>query len=202
MMLHVTPGEMRCSVAFTGYRPSKLPFLNDKESAEYKALQNAIYAEIERLINRDYRFFLTGGAAGCDLLAAEAVISLKKKYRRKRVAHELCLPCYHHDAKWSEEDKRRLEEIKKNSMVTYVSDSEYYNGCMQKRNQYMVDTSSILIAVYDGISGGTKNTVEYAQKKGKKLIIIRPREMVRMQFIDTAEDIEQLMLMDETDNWD
>ncbi len=202
MMLHVTPGEMRCSVAFTGYRPSKLPFLNDTECAEYKALRNAIYSEIERLINRDYRFFLTGGAIGCDLLAAEAVISLKKKYRRKRIAHELCLPCYHHDDKWSEEDKRRLEEIKKNSMVTYVSDSEYYNGCMQKRNQYMVDTSSILIAVYDGISGGTKNTVEYAQKKGKKLIIIRPRDMVRMQFIDTAEDIEQLILMDETDNWD
>ena len=86
--------------------------------------------------------------------------------------------------------------------MTYVSDTEYFNGCMQKRNQYMVDTSSVLIAVYDGVSGGTKNTVEYAKKKDKKIIVIRPGDMIRMQFIDTAEDIEQLILMDETDGWD
>ncbi len=202
MMLHVTPGEMKCSVAFTGYRPSKLPFLNNPDSAQYKLLYHAVYSEVERLINRGYRFFLTGGALGCDLMAAEAVIRLKKKYRKKNVAHELCLPCFNHDVKWSEKDKERLEEIKKSSIVTYVSDTEYFNGCMQKRNQYMVDTSSVLIAVYDGMSGGTKNTVEYAKKKDKKIIVIRPGDMIRMQFIDTAEDIEQLILMDETDGWD
>lgn len=202
MMFHVTPGEIRCSVAFTGYRPSKLPFLNNPESVEYKKLYNAIYAEVERLIHRDYRFFLTGGAIGCDLMAAEAIVSLKKKYRKKHVAHELCLPCRNHDEKWSEIDKMRLEEIKKSSMVTYVSDTEYFNGCMQKRNQYMVDTSSVLIAVFDGMNGGTRNTVKYAEKKGRKLIVIRPRDMVRMQFINSAEDIEQLMLTDETDSWD
>ena len=83
MMLHVTPGEMKCSVAFTGYRPSKLPFLNNPDSAQYKLLYHAVYSEVERLINRGYRFFLTGGALGCDLMAAEAVIRLKKKYRKK-----------------------------------------------------------------------------------------------------------------------
>ena len=201
MIPAVTPNELRISVAFTGYRPSKLPYLNDLEGPETKALYNALYAEFERLILRDYRFFLTGGALGCDLLAAEAVVALKKKYRKKHIVHELCIPCYNHDAKWEEKDKRRLEEIKKSSIVTYVTDSDYINGCMQKRNRYMVDTSSVLVAVFDGVSGGTKNTVEYAKKLGKRLIVIRPRGMIRMQFIDTVEDIEQLMLTDETDNW-
>lgn len=202
MIPAVTPNERRVSVAFTGYRPSKLPYLNDLNSPETRALYQAIYDEFERLVLRDYRFFLTGGALGCDLLAAEAAVALKKKYFRKHIVHELCIPCYDHDAKWEEKDKRRLEEIKKSSIVTYVSDSDYFNGCMQKRNRYMVDTSSVLVAVYDGIKGGTKNTVEYAQKQNKKLIVIRPRDMVRMQFINTAEDIEQLMLLDESGDWE
>lgn len=198
MIPAVTSNERRVSVAFTGYRPSKLPYLNDPDCSETKGLYHAIYKEFERLILRDHRFFLTGGALGCDLLAAEAVLALQKEYFRKRIVHELCIPCYDHDAKWNEKDKRRLEKIKENSMVTYVSDSKYYDGCMQKRNQYMVDTSSVLVAVYDGVKGGTKNTVDYAQKQGKKLIVIRPRGMVRMQFIDTLDDIEQLMLLDES----
>lgn len=202
MIPAVTPNERRVSVAFTGYRPSKLPYLNDLNSHEARALYQAIYDEFERLVIRDYRFFLTGGALGCDLLAAEAAVALKKKYYKKHIVHELCIPCYDHDAKWEEKDKRRIEEIKKSSIVTYVSDSEYFNGCMQKRNRYMVDTSSVLVAVYDGIKGGTKNTVEYAQKQNKKLIVIRPRGMVRMQFINTAEDIEQLMLLDESGDWE
>ncbi len=202
MIPAVTPNELRTSVAFTGYRPSKLPYLNDVEGPEAKALYKAIYDEFERLVFRDYRFFLTGGALGCDLLAAEAVVALKKKYRKKHIVHELCIPCYNHDAKWEEKDKRRLEEIKKSSIVTYVTDSDYVNGCMQKRNKYMVDTSSVLVAVYDGVKGGTKNTVEYAQKLGKKLIVIRPRGMVRMQFINTVEDIEQLILLDESNDWE
>ncbi len=40
-------------------------------------------------------------------------------------------------------------------------------GCMQRRNRYMVDRSSLLIAVYDGIpQGGTLNTLSYAMGKG------------------------------------
>ena len=201
MIPDVTPNELRTSVAFTGYRPSKLPYLNDRRGAETIALYNALYAEFERLIFRGYRFFLTGGALGCDLLAAEAVLELKKKYPQKHIIHEVCIPCYGHDAKWQEEDKKRLEKIKDKSIVTYVSDCEYFNGCMQKRNKYMVDTSSVLVAVYDGLSGGTQNTVEYAQKKNKRTIVIRPRDMMRIQSIDTVDDIEQLMLTDETDNW-
>ncbi len=189
----VTEKEMQRSVAFTGYRPSKLPYLNNPNCKEFKTLSYALSAEYDRLIKSGYKYFLTGGALGCDLLAAEIILKLKKEYSRKHIGHFLCLPCKNHDAKWEQRDKDRLQEIKKHSVVTYISDREYYDGCMQKRNKYMVDTSGVLIAVYDGISGGTKNTVEYAQSKGKQLIIIRPRDMIRMQFIETEEDIKKLI---------
>lgn len=197
MLPSVTYGEMKKSVAFTGYRPSKLPFLNDPFCDEYRKLRSALYEEYEKLVLRDYKFFLTGGAMGCDLMAAEVILELRNKYGRRRVAHELCLPCINHDEKFDENSKRRLEEIKKKSMVTYVTNEEYTSGCMQKRNKYMVNTSSILVAVYDGLSGGTKNTVEYAKRKGKKMIVIRPNDMIKMHFIDTVDDVEQLFMFDD-----
>ena len=36
----------------------------------------------------------------------------------------------------------------------------------QKRDEWMVDQSSRVIAVYDGVSGGTKNTIDYAVRCG------------------------------------
>ena len=43
----------------------------------------------------------------------------------------------------------------------------YTPGCMNRRNRYMVDRSSLLIAVYGGIpQGGTLNTLSYAMGKG------------------------------------
>ena len=49
---------------------------------------------------------------------------------------------------------------------------------MQKRNRYMVDKSDIILAIWNGEkSGGTWNTIEYAQKKGKKIIYIMLSEI-------------------------
>lgn len=68
---------------------------------------------------------------------------------------------------------------------------------MQLRNQYMVDASAVLIAVYDGQSGGTKNTVDYARGRGRKIIEIRPKGFLRVEFFEKPEDAEQLMLLDD-----
>ena len=35
----------------------------------------------------------------------------------------------------------------------------------QRRNEWMVDRSSLLIAAYTGASGGTRNTIEYAKRQ-------------------------------------
>ena len=34
----------------------------------------------------------------------------------------------------------------------------------QKRDEWIVDHASRVIAVYDGVQGGTKNTIDYAMK--------------------------------------
>ena len=50
-------------------------------------------------------------------------------------------------------------------LVVNVCD-HYHNGVFQQRNVWMVDRSNRLIAYYNGAPGGTRNTIEYAEKKG------------------------------------
>ena len=50
--------------------------------------------------------------------------------------------------------------------VGYVIYHHYHNGVFQQRNAWMVDRSNRLIAYYNGTPGGTRNTIEYAEKKG------------------------------------
>ena len=52
---------------------------------------------------------------------------------------------------------------------------EYSRNCMLKRNRYLVDHSSILLAVYNGTyQSGTGMTVRYAQRLTRDIIIIDP----------------------------
>ena len=45
---------------------------------------------------------------------------------------------------------------------------------MQRRNRYMVDHASMLLAVHDGQPGGTRRTMEYAMHRGLQIVDIPP----------------------------
>lgn len=197
MSLENISGEMMLSAAFTGYRPQKLSFGNDLGHPDAVRLRAALLKEYEKLILRGFRYFYTGGALGSDLMTAEVILELKRRYEHRELCHRLCLPCLNHCAKWRREDIIRLEKIKRDSDVVYVSEKPYFNGCMQLRNQYMVDACAVLVAVYDGQSGGTKNTVDYARAREKKIVTIRPKGFMRVEFFEKPEDAEQLILLDD-----
>ena len=48
----------------------------------------------------------------------------------------------------------------------------YDRGCMLRRNRYLVDHSAMLIAVYDGMLGGTMYTISYAMKRGLDVVTL------------------------------
>lgn len=190
--IQTTRDEIMRSVAITGYRPMKLPFGFDLDHPDAIRLRAMLKTEYEQLINHGFQFFLTGGALGVDLMAAEVILELKEEYRRKRIriSHWLCLPCLDHDLKWNDADRERLARIMEKSNTVYVSETPYYNGCMQVRNRYMVDTSRVLLGVYDGQKGGTHSTIEYAKKKNRKIIILNPKTFMRIDMINTPGDID------------
>jgi len=56
--------------------------------------------------------------------------------------------------------------------VIYVRDKPGRSAFF-KRNEWMVDNSKRLIGVYTGAPGGTKETIRYAKKSGKEVVLIK-----------------------------
>ena len=96
------------------------------------------------------------------------VLNLKHVYPEIHLT--LALPCRGHTEKWSKYDKELFSRVMgRADDIVYVSE-EYFRGCMQKRNKYMVDRSSLCIAWLSSQRGGTYNTVTYAKNQGIKVI--------------------------------
>ena len=72
--------------------------------------------------------------------------------------------------------------------IVYVS-RIYHKNCMLDRNRFLVDHANILLAVYNGERrGGTAATVRYAQKMGRKIIMIDPLTQALTQSDKTCAD--------------
>jgi uncharacterized phage-like protein YoqJ len=57
------------------------------------------------------------------------------------------------------------------NLVRYIC-SGYSRNCFQIRNEWMVNHSARVIAVYSGEAGGTRNTIEYARQLNVPVNII------------------------------
>lgn len=85
----------------------------------------------------------------------------------REVTLEAAIPFGRQADHWSAADQRRRMTLLDQCDLETVVQHTYTPGCMNRRNRYMVDRSSLLIAVYDGIpQGGTLNTLSYAMGKG------------------------------------
>ena len=151
------------SVCFSGHRI--VPFA--KQNEIMRLLRN----EITKSYNEGYRCFYCGMAIGFDLLAAKATFSLKSELPQIKII--AVLPFREQNEKWNEKNKQEYETIlKKVDDVIIVSD-HYHQRCFLQRNDYMVQRSSRLIALYDGkFKGGTFYTYRKAKSLGLKIINI------------------------------
>ena len=119
------------------------------------------------LVKNGCRRFLCGMAVGFDLKAAQAVLSLKDEYAVELVA---CLPCANQSERFSSKNKAVYNEILARCDEVIVLQEEYTDGCMFRRDRYLVDNSDVLVCFLRKRSGGTYYTVKYAQKQDKKII--------------------------------
>lgn len=162
--------ERDITCCFTGHRPDKLPWgLNETDPA-CRRLRIELALQLEALYRAGKRHFICGMALGCDMLFAEAVLEMRLEYGD--VTLEAAIPCDSQADSWTEEQKRRYSAILHScDKVTFVQ-HRYSPGCMMQRNRYMVDHSSVLLACFNGTSGGTMNTLLYARRQGVETVII------------------------------
>lgn len=152
---------------FTGYRPEKSPFPYDRENADYIAFENSLIAAITQALSDGFDTFYCGGAMGFDTLAAELLLLLKKNNDFRLV---IVKPFAAQAARFPSDWKQRYERVQSAADEVICLSKEYRRGCYDERNRYMVDRSERVIAFYDGKTGGTKNTVRYAERLGKQVI--------------------------------
>ena len=148
------------SCCFTGHRVLSA---EEREKA-VSGLENCT----EKLYSIGIRRFYIGGAVGFDTLAWEAVLALRE--RRPDVKVIAVLPCRDFAAKWSAEDRLKAAALLEQSSEIIFTEEHYSPSCMHKRNRYMVDHSAVCVSFYRGGKGGTKNTEEYARRRGLELI--------------------------------
>lgn len=157
---------------FSGHRPEKLPWGTDEASAGCVKLKKKIYDAAEALYRAGIRHYICGMARGCDMYFAEAILRLRSEH--PDITLEAAIPCETQARDWNETERNRYFRIAHMCDYETLLQSVYTRDCMVKRNKYMADRSSILIAVYDGTLGGTMQTVNYAKKQGLEIIEIRP----------------------------
>lgn len=65
-------------------------------------------------------------------------------------------------------DKKRISKI-----ILRPDYARYGKSAPLKRNEEMVKMADVVLVIWDGVSRGTKYTVDYAEKQGKKVILVK-----------------------------
>ena len=151
-------------VCFTGHRPEKL-------TRNEKAIKIDLEKEIRQAVADGLNVFITGMARGVDIWAAQIVLQLRGEGHGVRL---ICACPYDgFESGWSQEWQRQYKEILfAADFVKYICEG-YSRSCFQIRNEWMVNHSARVIAVFNGEKSGTKNTIDYAIRQNVPVEFIK-----------------------------
>ena len=154
--------------SFTGHRSAKLPWGYNEEDPRCQDLKQRIFDAVEAVYSAGFKEFICGMAEGCDLYFCEAVMTLREEH--PEITVEAAIPFSGQADKWPPAQRRRYDRLVSECDVRTLLQTEYTPDCMMKRNRYMVDHADLIIACYDGQSGGTLNTLRYALEKDVRIL--------------------------------
>ena len=145
--------------AFTGHRVLGENF-NKKE----------LERVVKKLIESGFTTFLVGMALGFDTECFKLLEIYRKEYPIKIIA---CIPCLTQAYKFSLKQKAEYEKMLASADERVYISKEYTKTCMFKRNMFMVDSASVLVAYLNSDKGGTFQTVNYAKRQNVSIIYIK-----------------------------
>lgn len=163
------------TVCFSGHRPEKLPDNGQRNSVSMQVIRSLIYQEIIKSIDDGYTCFITGLARGIDLIAGELVLNIKRK--NPSISLVAVIPYPEQQDTVHGFDKFVYGCILEEANEVIQLSERYYTGCLSKRNQFMINNSSKLIAAVDDYKSGTGQTIRLAQKKGIEVALINVKEI-------------------------
>lgn len=158
--------ERRLTCAFTGHRPKHLPWGEDEKDKRCAELKRRLDKSVEKAYADGFRHFLCGMARGADFYFCESVIALRN--RHPEICLEAAVPYLKHGENWAWKDYCRYQHLLAQCDLETLIQRDYNSFCMHRRDIYLVDHASRLIAVFNGDpgGGGTLFTLSYALSRG------------------------------------
>ena len=144
-------------VAGTGHRPNKLGGYDDRVFKRLVDLAKAIIKETKATK------VISGMALGWDQALAQAAIELG-------IPFIAAIPFKGQESRWPTSSQKKYQEIiQKAEEIIIVCPGEYSPKSMQIRNEWMVDNCDLVIALWDGSSGGTGKCIRYEKSINKPI---------------------------------
>lgn len=161
------------TAAFTGHRT-------------YSGQANERLCDAVRSLYADgYRTFLSGMAVGFDMAAAECIIALRNELPAIRL---VCIVPFEGQYKrFSVAERERYGRIIEQADHTLTLAPQYTADVYFRRNDFLADNSSAVIAYFSGAKGGTEYTVHRARRKSSLVLNI-------------WDDLQQIFNFEEEDN--
>lgn len=158
-------------LAGSGHRPDKLPDKltgYDYNNPVYKYIKTELYKIIDELKPTK---IISGMALGFDTILAQAAIDLK-------IPFIAAIPFVGQEKIWPQSSKdtyNKLLNLAAEKVI--VCEGGYAAWKMQKRNEFMINNATTVVACYNGdLSGGTFNCIEYAKSLNIPIYYINPND--------------------------
>lgn len=167
--------DLSITACFTGHRPSGFGMPHKSVHAIRTDVTYLLRSAIAYLYDHGYRNFISGGALGVDQWAAYEVLDLKKQDASVNLT--IARPFPSQDIKWPYQTREEFAALcNRADLIIDVSPDPYAGWKMHARNAFMVDNSSVVVAVKvpEVITGGTASCCAYAERKGKTMLYIDP----------------------------
>ena len=155
--------DIKHACSFTGHRPERLEKFTEEEVKLWLEYQ------IEESIKKGYTDFITGMQRGVDIWAAEIVLEFQKTYPKIKLFAASAFSGM--ENRWEIDWQKRYHKILKAAYDYIYVSNKHGRKAFFDRNQWMVDHSSLLIAVYTGAPGGTLETIKYARNNNREVVI-------------------------------
>lgn len=154
-------------IAATGHRPNKLGNEYDYNGPYSDYIGNRF---IEIFNEHKPEYVISGMALGVDTIFVIAAIICK-------IPFVAAIPFEGQEKMWPDPSQELYLALLNHPLCKekiYVSGPGYSAKKMQIRNEWMVKKCDLLISVWDGTDGGTKNCCIFADRVGRRRINIDP----------------------------
>lgn len=152
--------ESPVPICVTGHRPNKL--------GGYSPFATGVLRNVAAFCLQSLPwtppFVITGMALGWDQAVAHACHSLS-------IPFHAYIPFPSQASLWDPDDRTAyLSLLSKASQIVTCSPDPYAAWKMERRNRRMVMASRLVLACWDGSSGGTSNCIRYARSLSRPIV--------------------------------